>query len=68
MMLNQEVCEKCYESNGMLNVYTIAELWKRGYVYCPHELLGSIERHINEEPPLCCPYITEHVVSRGIEE
>ena len=63
-MLNKTVCRKCYQNGFYASAFE--EHWRHKHVLCA---VSFKESHGNtykttEDPPLDCPYLTEHLVNR----
>jgi hypothetical protein len=67
-MLNLDVCKVCLAKENFIGMTDVDRL---GVVWCPMKMKDAMEKgmtsaiNIKEgQPPVDCPYITEHVVSQ----
>ena len=77
-MLNKEVCHRCRDKVARhgpgLCWFCWTEMdeenWEIGYVECPQPykaLAPGGWARVDEDVPVYCPYIAEHVVSQDVE-
>jgi len=74
-MLNKQICQKCHEGKSRWTQHSDEHNWVVGEVVFCCELAERQIRDINFEvlssyipidsdPPECCPFILEHLVSK----
>jgi len=66
LMLNKELCKKCWNSFFIKWTTDDERDWKEGTVCCPYKYTGKGEPlwiSITDEPPINCPFLLEQILN-----